>query len=181
MLEWNGTHFPFRGLEPRSPTSAPLWLSVTLRAYINMFVFNTFSGQVTNIQCVCCIDQDLFVTAIIQPTHTNRHTGHFLGEPFVEKTCKCIRHLSKALSEGRHCEWPRCPSLPTPTFGNHSVPLGLALHADLHWSIQGRVLCHPPINYTAFINTVLMNGPCKKGELGGGVNTAPACTHVATY
>lgn len=42
-------------------------------------------------------------------------------------------------------------------------------------------LCYTPINYMAFINTGLMNGLCWKGELRGGVNTAPACTHVATY
>lgn len=59
-----------------------------------------------------------------------------------------------------------CPILATP------------LHALIN---LGGFLCHPPINYTAFINTGLMNGPCKKGELRGGVNTAPACTHVATY
>lgn len=111
-----------------------------------------------------------FVNAGIHP-HTSM-LATFLVEPFVVDASDTS---TKLLSEGQHCDSDlRDLSV--------SILASLFMQTCIDQS-GGRwdFLSHPPINYTAFINTGLMNGPCKKGELRGGVNTAPACTHVATY
>lgn len=63
-----------------------------------------------------------------------------------------------------------CGGESSPQKPQRPIPAPVLIHS-------GCFLCRPPINYTAFINTELMNGLCWRG----GVNTAPACTHVATY
>lgn len=88
---------------------------------------------------------------------------------------------SHSLSRRPAClKKPTLSNSPVPELENPHVP-SYALQTGPALINSGGFLCHPPINYMAFINTGLMNGLCKKGELRGGVNTAPACTHVATY
>lgn len=107
--------------------------------------------------------------------HIQTRWLHFLWNHLWSEPLDASDTSTKLLSEGRHCD-SDLRNL------NVSILALLFMQTYRDQSGWGRdFLHHPPINYTAFINTGLMNGPCKKGELRGGVNTAPACTHVATY